>query len=481
MFPGRSFCWDSDTFRAAVPASLPFDPKSDNPIASDLVKFLAENADTPGAQALLSCALTARDSTADFDFRTLKSTIRHHHDAAMLTMLFHGASVDVPGKRFTVLEALDNPWAPAKYKMYVYGDGPPTGAAILEFVRRAMTKPPAPHTPMIPTVMAFMPEFAPYHAALAPFLRSLPAPFMFKMASPHPAAPANPAAAPIPFEEPKDELDEDAKEPLSFEATLQRADAAKQRGNGAFAAFQSGRALAAYARALQWLARAHHRAPRFAEEERVYALVAVVTANRAAVHLRNSGAPERYLREALRDGEIAEQMDPAYAKGYYRQARAWVLLGDVEKARDVLERGLDNVAPWDMQQIRDALAELPRVPNQSVPRSACSSAPLGGVSYSDTSSGSACVCRIQYTSSAPMSMSIHSSWPWRAVNPSTFNTQYLVKSGALTAMQLSCGSKTCAHGKFTAQCWGPPTSVSETTSVAILSVTLPTKCSQNLL
>ncbi|KAI0043745.1 hypothetical protein FA95DRAFT_348922 [Auriscalpium vulgare] len=334
----QTYCWDRKTFRAYAPYSLPYNFKTHNPMSSDLVKFLTEEPNAPEAHALFSRALTARDSTAGFNFETLRSTIRP--ESKMTIQLFR-APVEA-GKYYTVFEAYNNSWE-EQYMMDVYGDAPPTDAIVLEFLRRAMVKPSAPRLPEIPARIVFTPEFALYNAVIQPFLHALPGPI---------------TVAWIRYVVDEDEH-EDPTVPLPYDAACERAEALQQRGNAAFAAFQGDRALKAYGSAFRWLGRAVSRAPGLAEDKRATARMAVMLANRAAMRLRDPNASEAELRDALQDGEGAEGMDPVYAKGYHRQARAWVLLGDAGKARQVLERGLANVAPCDMQLIREALAGLP--------------------------------------------------------------------------------------------------------------------------
>ncbi|KAI0043740.1 hypothetical protein FA95DRAFT_348989 [Auriscalpium vulgare] len=89
--------------------------------------------------------------------------------------------------------------------MYVYGDEAPTDAVVDECVPHPLCRLTPPH------VMVFGPDFAPYEAALAHVLSLLPDPTTFKMAA-------------SPWEE-------DPSTPLSLDTALERAVAAKQRGN----------------------------------------------------------------------------------------------------------------------------------------------------------------------------------------------------------------------------------------------------------
>ncbi|KAI0046091.1 hypothetical protein FA95DRAFT_1607163 [Auriscalpium vulgare] len=137
---------------------------------------------------------------------------------------------------------------------------------ILDSVRRALAKPSAPHTPMLSSRIVFQPDFTAYKAALEPFLHTLPNPFTF-----------------FNFPEDAEDDDEDPSAPLPFDAALQRAEVAKQRGNAAFADAQRDRALTAYASALKWVVRAIRRALNLEEERRAGTLFAVIAANRTAV------------------------------------------------------------------------------------------------------------------------------------------------------------------------------------------------------
>ncbi|KAI0040520.1 hypothetical protein FA95DRAFT_1599387 [Auriscalpium vulgare] len=295
-----------------------------------------EGANTTEIRALLSSALTEDDSTTNFDFHALKSTIGTHNHATILEMHVLRAGANASGKPYAARKDASE----ERYRMYVYGDTAPTDAVALEcvppplcltpphikhrrFVRRAMVKPWAPHAPIISAAMVFAPDFGPYKAALAPFLCTLPCPFTFDLPG-----------------YPRDEKDEDPSAPQSLDAALERVLAAKQRGNAAFADLQRNGALDAYTSSCKWLRRAATRAS-CKEEERANALVAVVAANRAAVHLRGSPVAEFELHQAVQAGEVAEGMDLTYAK-----------------ARRAFERGLNNVAECNRQQIQDESEKL---------------------------------------------------------------------------------------------------------------------------
>ncbi|KAI0042025.1 hypothetical protein FA95DRAFT_1638988 [Auriscalpium vulgare] len=344
MSDGLSYCWDREAFPVIPSPLIEGNGRTLDPYPLEVVTSFIRDADTPEIHALLSRALTAHDFTADFNFNSLEDT---PDERELLRMRMDCTAVEVPGtgqkKYYTVLAAINIELKWERYKMDVYGDAPPLGEIVLEFVRRTIAKPSAPCKPMIPAAMLFPTEFAPYHRALAPFLDTLP--FEWHMAGLLPVPPKSP------------DSDCDAAS-TAFDRTFAHAAAAKQRGNLAYAANDRVRALAAYTEAEDWL----HEAICLAntergDEGRACALLAIATANRAAVYLR--GGSEDDAEKALRDGTVAVKADPGYAKGYLRQARALVLLGYFRQARAILERGREQVAPKDVPLIEDLLAQLP--------------------------------------------------------------------------------------------------------------------------
>ncbi|KAI0048185.1 hypothetical protein FA95DRAFT_1595318 [Auriscalpium vulgare] len=359
--------------KALVPASLSFDRIIENAVSSELVKLLTENADTPPARALLASALTSRDYLPDLDLHALNSAAKSGPgwDAMLIGLV--SEAVDVPGTseqmHYSTFECLDHQ-CNERYKMDVYGDAPPSGALALEFVRRTIARPSPPQQPTLPTLMVFSHDFIPYHHALAPFLDSLPAPLTWRMAegSHLPARPAAAGLAPLvldPDEEDDTDGDSDysegdtvtSDEPIVLDVVLARAMEAKLRGNRALAAHSHARANDAYFEAIEWLGDALQVAPAESDEaKRAYKILAVVMANRSALFLQLGS--KRGIEQAVGDGLMATMMDPTYAKGYYRQARALVALGDVERAREVLEKAQEHVAVEDMRNIEDAFAAL---------------------------------------------------------------------------------------------------------------------------
>ncbi|KAI0047330.1 hypothetical protein FA95DRAFT_1230966 [Auriscalpium vulgare] len=185
----------------------------------------------------------------------------------------------------------------------------------------------------LPASLSFTTAFTPYTASLAPALATLPAPMTYNI-RPLEGARVNAASS------------------------VGMANSLRQRGNEAYAARNPKEALVSYTMAVTTLAMAvalleGHGAVEIAP---LHAQLAVCLANRAAAFLLEG--PDMDTQRALSDGMSAERADAGYVKGYLRQMRAHLLLGDVVQARSALERASRQARGADVQIVADALAAL---------------------------------------------------------------------------------------------------------------------------
>ncbi|KAI0064270.1 hypothetical protein BV25DRAFT_1914485 [Artomyces pyxidatus] len=88
----------------------------------------------------------------------------------------------------------------------------------------------------------------------------------------------------------------------------------------------------------------------------MYRLLAICSSNLAAAYLLEGDG--MYAEKALESAERAEEMDPTYEKGYYRQARAHEVMGNVDKAISAMERALACPEIVDKSAIDVRIAEL---------------------------------------------------------------------------------------------------------------------------
>ncbi|KAI0065797.1 hypothetical protein BV25DRAFT_1821484 [Artomyces pyxidatus] len=222
--------------------------------------------------------------------------------------------------------------------------GLPDSAAVLDFIRHAIATPYAAMRSYLPEVLLLPLKLRPHEPTLRPFLDSLPAPFKWHIETPATA-------------ELHSEIAMAGREDR-FAAYVAEARKAKEAGNAAFAQRDRSGAVKQYLDAMNIGKRALDE--RASEEsmrrERVRNLLAVCAANCAAACLLEGEDMNAEL--ALVSGKIAETMDKGYVKGYYRQARAHELLGNLDMAIKVMERARARPEVAEKSGIDDYLAEL---------------------------------------------------------------------------------------------------------------------------
>ncbi|KAI0039726.1 hypothetical protein FA95DRAFT_991062 [Auriscalpium vulgare] len=205
--------------------------------------------------------------------------------------------------------------------------GQPPPALVLVLVCRALIV----KEPMLPSSFKLSAAFTPYADILTPLLSAIPEPFTYIIMKPEVAR------------------------VLGLQSTA-LAEKAKEAGNRAYAQNDRAKAVAAYRTAevmlVQVLALGHGRA----ELAHARRLRAVSLANCAAAYMLDG--PDQDAGKALREAQEAEREDAGYIKGYLRQMRAYVALGDVAQARCALERARKWARGTDVNAIADALAAL---------------------------------------------------------------------------------------------------------------------------
>ncbi|KAI0039724.1 hypothetical protein FA95DRAFT_991445 [Auriscalpium vulgare] len=238
----------------------------------------------------------------------------------------------------TMLECRDAATGAMRSSQYLFTkEGASLSQGVLaRFVRRCIAYPNAPQQPALPALMLFSNQFSLHMSAVEPFLNSLPAPFKWKIDGPDGPEPAR-------------RLRGQYEQPDVFDVLVGLAGERKDTGNKEYALRNHECAVRAYTQGIEALCRAFASAP-----ERILPpfrrLRAVLLANRAAVHLLDHCA-----EEALRDGRAAEEADPTYVKGYFRQVRAHEMLGETGERRAVLERALGFVYGADLLAVKSAL------------------------------------------------------------------------------------------------------------------------------
>ncbi|KAI0047343.1 hypothetical protein FA95DRAFT_1606143 [Auriscalpium vulgare] len=211
-----------------------------------------------------------------------------------------------------------------RFTRQVYGQ--PSSAEVLDFLKRSILF----VRPRLPNRASFTVEFAPHMPVLRPFLDSLPRPVSYHFETP----------------------------PLAeefYKQSVAVADELKKKGNVAFAARDGAAALTAYMDAADHLCTALDKTPNANQDAAAKRLLVICYANCAAVYLLDG----KGMDAALALGQEAEKADPTYAKGYHRQARSHELLGQIEEARQVLERALARQDVHDRESLVAALKALP--------------------------------------------------------------------------------------------------------------------------
>ncbi|KAI0039722.1 hypothetical protein FA95DRAFT_1577410 [Auriscalpium vulgare] len=187
--------------------------------------------------------------------------------------------------------------------------------------------------PMLPSLLILSAAFTPYADALASFLSRIPAPFIYRIEEPEEAR---------------------AKTVM----ITAQAEKTKDAGNRAYSQRDRARALAAYGTAASLLAQVLMLGHGPAELMRARRLRAVCLANCAAAYMLTGPGLDQDAGRALGEAQAAEREDAGYIKGYLRQMRAYVALGNVAQARCALERARQWARGADVKVVVDALAEL---------------------------------------------------------------------------------------------------------------------------
>lgn len=130
------------------------------------------------------------------------------------------------------------------------------------------------------------------------------------------------------------------------EDALREAERWKTQGNAHFGRGESREAEAAYVESQRWLARMGHLDPdvdpettgALRLESRLGPLAATIHANLAAVKLKTGE-----FQAALEASQAAQRTEPKMTKACFREAKAWIALGQLEDAERSLQRGLSWV------------------------------------------------------------------------------------------------------------------------------------------
>ncbi|KAI0309841.1 hypothetical protein OF83DRAFT_1179154 [Amylostereum chailletii] len=199
----------------------------------------------------------------------------------------------------------------------------PTESDVLTFVRQSFAESvTGTFKQGFPNRLLISPAFKPYQSGLHALLHALPEPVAWKFDS-----------------EPRTQSTDLSH--LMLDVLYSAGRNWKGWGNQAYAEKNAKLARDAYTCGIGHLERAvreHGARGHCGKLEDICGLLAVCCANRAAVYLLDG--KEFSPQKAEADGRRAEELEPGYAKGYYRQARAHECLGDVGKACEVLERAL---------------------------------------------------------------------------------------------------------------------------------------------
>ncbi|KAI0065795.1 hypothetical protein BV25DRAFT_1821481 [Artomyces pyxidatus] len=326
----------------------------------DLQRAMLENM-TPDTMKFIDSMLSLHRQSSDidltsFDFVSLGNTIEA--ESFWIIVLNYVGMVDAsqnslddetarrtPGAMpYFAMEckSCQGPEEPIGQRWAQVSVGLPNSAAVLDFIHHAIATPIPPNTPCLPQTLYLSIKFAPHIPTLRPFLDSLPAPFTWGIETPAQA-------------ELHSELAMLGKE-HRLDAYIAYAHKEKDEGNAAFAKKDRARALAAYSEAVVYATSAAQQGGNEKRTKEAERLLAVCLSNRAATHLLEGEGMD--ARNALHDAEAAEEHDPSYVKGYYRQSRAHEVIGDTEKAIIVMERALASPRVVDKRGIQTRITEL---------------------------------------------------------------------------------------------------------------------------
>ncbi|KAI0042030.1 hypothetical protein FA95DRAFT_1610538 [Auriscalpium vulgare] len=236
-----------------------------------------------------------------------------------------------------------NTGKPRFHKVY---DTSPSSDDVVAFVRRCIMAPKQPQEIAVPERMLFCAAFRPHKFALTLLLNEFeyPPPFKWQIA---------------------DASDQQQYTPPDiFTYLVGLANEMKGIGNGHFDGRRREDAVRSYTIALGDLDRAVALRPQ-RDDAPTRRLRAVLLANRAAAQLLMcDGGKTKDIRvgwkdadavAALQDGRAAEEADPTYVKGYFRQVAAYERLGKLGERCAVLERALGHVHGADVLAVKNAL------------------------------------------------------------------------------------------------------------------------------
>ncbi|KAI0047342.1 hypothetical protein FA95DRAFT_1606142 [Auriscalpium vulgare] len=336
------------------------DPITGEVDSNALMRHIQTNLDDPDVKKLLemgSKAYTRIEAAdiSDFDFTSLGNTIVPN--SVWMASLEYSGMVDANHRPLDPAKAATTPGSQhqftlsceaaedegrdrsSRFMKAVFGQGPPKSADVLDFMKRSIINP----MPLLPNFLLFSIKFEPHMPALRLFLDTLPKPFAYQVETPALAERLHNISY--------------IGSQFRYEMYVALADEAKKKGNAAFAARDRTGALNAYKDAIDHLSDALRQTPDDKQEAAAKKQLAVCLANRAATHLLEGDGMD--AAQALEDGKAAEKLDPTYPKGYHRQARAHELLGQIEEARQVLERALELQDLRNREALVDALKALP--------------------------------------------------------------------------------------------------------------------------
>ncbi|TRM61720.1 hypothetical protein BD626DRAFT_570435 [Schizophyllum amplum] len=339
----------------SIVSNLPENPATGEVDMSSIMDYMSEHPDAMEKLAKNMSKLEANTSVdlETFNYVSLKSTIRKR---SFWVLQLHSGPVVSPSEPHKALshsEASRVPGAKPTFSIYCYDDkgifrstedfiGLPTSKQVLESIKKSIAQPMPPSKPALPEFYLVSSKLEPHAAVISPFLDSIAPPISWRF-------------------ETDDEANDVSngvyqKNVDSPQINLKLAEEMKARGNAAYANKDKDAAVAEYTAAIKRLCDAMASQPDDADEKSIRRRLAVCYANRAAALLISGSESE--LKKALADGEAAVDWDATYAKGYVRQSTAQDLLGDKEKAMDIIAKGLRQPSLANEVGLADRLIEL---------------------------------------------------------------------------------------------------------------------------
>ncbi|TFY71397.1 hypothetical protein EVG20_g1601 [Dentipellis fragilis] len=330
--------WDTNVLMDVI-KNLPPDPHTGDLEPRNMTRYLQDNAHRPEIQRLLQNCISMNQNIRSKDISSFDfSSLNVGPEIVWIIDIVYAGKLDragierdpddpnlLPSFQLTCSN-VDNRLNNRLFEMF-FGNLP-TSDQVLQFIKRAIAAPIPPFRPALPTAFHLRRRLEPHMSVLRPFLDSLPAPFAYQLETP------------------------EMEEVLTS--------AAAQGRDEAFARRDRAAAIKAYSAAIQYLDDVLDNTSGNPDvEQRLERLVAVVCANRAAAYLLEGEGRDAEM--ALIDGRVAEDRDPTYIKGYYRETRALEILGELKLAQECIERGLARPEFRDNEGFREELARLRRL------------------------------------------------------------------------------------------------------------------------